>query len=345
MRVLADEVLEAAKQIIEDQSKDYTLDELDEELEMLAKRGQLVRDHLEAGRRDGFAGHPEFEQAQRAVLGEVQAKATGAEAWLEKVRNDLYTTRVAVQRTRAVDTHQDSEEREAVPVRVLPVAQPPPQAAIARAPVQPGVEWLVNTIADLGLSRGSRPAVGAARLPEQEDALALLARTQALTSQSLQQVAEGLTRWTDAEMRHRSKDWLVFDGQVIHYIAWKREWTAHHQENYPGLQGDALRRVLVERCLRPADKERIRYRSTVAQVWEYLDRAYQRQDVFLHDLMKPVFAHKEIGEKNYRALEEYLDLLIRTFDIAEEAGMLPVVLHMNNLRPMYEKWPHGEQAK
>ncbi len=204
---------------------------------------------------------------------------------------------------------------------------------------------MAKTIADLELSRGSRPAVGAARLPEQEDALALLARTQALTSQSLQQVAEGLTRWTDAEMRHRSKDWPVFDSQVIHYIAWKRELTAHHQENYPGLQGDALRRVLVERCPRPADKKRVRYRSTVAQVWEYLDRAYQQQDVFLHDLMKLVFAHKEIGEKNYRALEEYLDLLIRTFDIAEEAGMLPVVLHMNNLRPMYEKWPHVEQAK
>ncbi len=137
----------------------------------------------------------------------------------------------------------------------------------------------------------------------------------------------------------------MFDGQVIHYIAWKREWTVHHQENYPGLQGDALRRVLVVRCLRPADKERVRYRSTVAQVWEYLDRAYQRQDVFLHDLMKPVLAHREISDKNYRALEEYLDLLIRTFDIVEEAGMLPVVLHMNNLRPMYEKWLHGEQAK
>ncbi len=339
--VLADEVLEAAKQIIEDQSKDYTLEEVDEELEMLAKRGQLVRDHLEAGRRDGFAGHPEFKQAQRAVLGEVQAKATGVEAWLEKVRNDLYTAGAAVQRTRAVNMRQGSEEPEAVPVRVLPVTQPPRQAAIVRALVQ----WLANTIADLGLSRGSQPAVGAARLPEQEDALALFARTQALTSQSLQQVAEGLTRWTDAEMRHRSKDWPVFDGQVIHYIAWKREWTAHHQDNYPGLQGDALRRVLVELCLCPADKKRVRYRSTVAQVWEYLDRAYQWQDVFLHDLMKPVFAHKEIEEKNYRALEEYLDLLIRTFDIAEEAVMLPVVLHMNNLRPMYEKWPHGEQAK
>jgi hypothetical protein len=138
------------------------------------------------------------------VLGEVQANATGAEAWLEKVRNDLYTAGVAVQRTRAVDTCQGSKEPEAVLVRVLPVAQPPRQTAIARAQVQPGVEWLANTIADLGLSRGLRLAVGTARLPEQEDALPLLARTQALTSQSLQQVAEGLTCWTDAEMRHRS---------------------------------------------------------------------------------------------------------------------------------------------
>jgi hypothetical protein len=152
-------------------------------------------------------------------------------------------------------------------------------------------------------------------------------------------VAEGLTSSTDAEMKHRSKDWPVFDGQVIHG---SRSGMAHHQENYPGLQGDALRQVLVERCLRPTDKERVRYRSTVAQVGEYLDRSYQQQNVFLHDLIKPVLAHKEIGEKKYRALEEYLDLLIRTFDIAEEARILSVVLHMNNLRPMYEKWPHGE---
>jgi hypothetical protein len=84
----------------------------------------------------------------------------------------------------------------------------------------------------------------------------------------------------------------------------------------------------------PADKERVRYRSTAGRVWEYLDRAYMRQDVFLHDLMKLVLTHKEIGRKSYRSLEEYLDLLIQTFDIAEEAGMLPIALHMNNLRPM-----------
>ncbi len=34
-----------------------------------------------------------------------------------------------------------------------------------------------------------------------------------------------------------------------------------------------------------------------------------------------------------------MDLLIRTIDIAEETGMLPIRV------PMYEKWPDGEQAK
>ncbi len=52
-----------------------------------------------------------------------------------------------------------------------------------------------------------------------------------------------------------------------------------------------MRWVLVERCLWPAEKERVHYRSIVG-----------------HDLMKPVGAFKELGGKNYRDLEEYLDL-------------------------------------
>jgi hypothetical protein len=76
--------------------------------------------------------------------------------------------------------------------------------------------------------------------------------------------------------------------------------------------------------LQPADKEQVRYRSTVSQVWEYLDRAYMRQDTFLHDLIKPVHAFKELGEQNYRGLEEYLDLLLRTIYITEDGGMLPL---------------------
>jgi hypothetical protein len=170
---------------------------------MLSKRGQQVKELLEAGKKDGFGGHPEFAQAQRSVLGEVTVQVTSVEVWLEKVRNDLYTATVITQRTRAVDMRQGREDMEPVPVRILPVTQPPSQALPSRWTVQPSLDWLSSTIADLGVSRGSWPAAGAAGPQEQVDALALLTRTQALTSQSLQQVAEGLTRWTDEEMKHQ----------------------------------------------------------------------------------------------------------------------------------------------
>jgi hypothetical protein len=34
----------------------------------------------------------------------------------------------------------------------------------------------------------------------------------------------------------------------------------------------------------------------MSQVWEYLDQAYMRQNTFLRDLMKLVYAVKETGE-------------------------------------------------
>jgi hypothetical protein len=43
-----------------------------------------------------------------------------------------------------------------------------------------------------------------------------------------------------------SKAWPFFDGQILTYIAWKREWTSHHKENYTDLKGDSLKRVLEE---------------------------------------------------------------------------------------------------
>jgi hypothetical protein len=49
---------------------DYTLDKVDEELQLMAQHGQWLKELVAAGRRDGFAGHPDFEEAQRAVMGE-----------------------------------------------------------------------------------------------------------------------------------------------------------------------------------------------------------------------------------------------------------------------------------
>ncbi len=74
----------------------------------------------------------------------------------------------------------------------------------------------------------------------------------------------------------------MFDGQMLHRLVARVE--SPPCANYDGLQDDAQRRVLVDRCLRSADKERVRYKSSMDQVWEYLDRAYLRQDVFLHDI-------------------------------------------------------------
>ncbi len=105
MQALVDEVLETTKEIIKDQSIDYTLDEIDEELDMLSKRGQQIRELLETGQKDGLGSHPDFEQTQRAVLGEITAQVTGAETWLEEVRSDLYAAVVTTQRTRAEDTY------------------------------------------------------------------------------------------------------------------------------------------------------------------------------------------------------------------------------------------------
>jgi hypothetical protein len=126
------------------------------------------------------------------------------------------------------------------------------------------------------------------------------------------------------------KNCHVFDRQVLHYIAWKRAWNSHYAGNFPGLQGDTLRRVLVKRYLKPGEKEKVQYKSTVTQVWKYLNRAYLRQDTFLYDLMEAVHAVKDISEKNYRALEEFPDLLIWIFDIAKDTVMLSIVLHQNN---------------
>jgi hypothetical protein len=127
------------------------------------------------------------------------------------------------------------------------------------------------------------------------DPVMAMMQTQMIPTAAVQKFAEDISRWTSAEVRHGSKDWPVYDGMVLHYITWKREWKAHDQENYPDLQGDSLRRVLVERSLRPVDKERVKFKSTIEAVWELLDRIYARTDTFLTDLMAPLKATKPHG--------------------------------------------------
>src|SRR5450830_1065619 len=299
-----------AKEVIEEKSGDYTREEADFYIQEYAQQSRDLEQLMAEGRAAQYGGVALFEETRIGVA-EVLVAMKSAVEWLAGVRDGLPPT--------AVVERQESSQSSGVQVL-------------------PGRDWLADTMSDLSVN--SSAGAGAP-----VDPIAMLARTQAMTSASLQQVAEGLSRWTDAEMKHRSKDWPVFDGKTLSYVAWKREWNQHHMENYPGLQGDSLKRVLVERSLLPGDKDRVRYKPSLKEVWEYLDRTYIRHDTFLHDLMKPVLSAKEIGDRNFRGLEEYMDLLIRTFDIAKDAGMLDIVLHINNMRPMFEKWPHSEQTR
>ena len=98
------------------------------------------------------------------------------------------------------------------------------------------------------------------------------------------------------------------------------------------LSGDRLKRIMVERCLPEDVKERVLYKRTLEDIWKYLHMAYNRPDVFLHNLMAPVNAARTISEGDWRGLEAHMDLLRRTLEHAEDSGMTPVVLHHNNLK-------------
>jgi len=41
---------------------------------------------------------------------------------------------------------------------------------------------------------------------------------------SLAKAAEGICRWTEKEAENRSQDWPRFDGKVLGYPVWKKEW-------------------------------------------------------------------------------------------------------------------------
>jgi hypothetical protein len=71
-------VLEGVRQVIEDQNADYTLEEVDEELQLLSKQGQWLLELLTAGGVAWYAGHPQFEQVQKTLLEEERAQVEGA---------------------------------------------------------------------------------------------------------------------------------------------------------------------------------------------------------------------------------------------------------------------------
>jgi len=61
--------------------------------------------------------------------------------------------------------------------------------------------------------------------------------------------------------------------------------------------------------------------------------------------MKPILNARALAEGDYKGLERQLELLVHTFEQAREAYMLDIVLHVNTLQQMFEKWPRSEKVR
>jgi len=172
-----------------------------------------------------------------------------------------------------------------------------------------------------------------------------LVANQLVLGQSVAQMAKGFNNWSLREAENNSRDWPKFDGKILNYHAWKKAWKKHHMDVYPNLTVDHLKRVLEEQCLPEEVKDRITFKQTMDEVWKFLDITYVRPNQYFTDLMKPIVNARELSERDYKGLERNLELLLHTFERAREAGMLDIVLHVNTLQQMFEKWPQSEKVR
>jgi len=161
----------------------------------------------------------------------------------------------------------------------------------------------------------------------------------------MERMAKEFEHWLSREAENNSKGWPKFDGKILSYPVWKKAWERHHEDVYPNLTVDHLKRVLVEQCLPEEVKDRITYKPTMEEVWRFLDIKYMRTNQYLVDLMKPVQSARELAQGDFRGLERHLGMLEHTFDQAKGADMLDSLLHPITVQQMYEKWPPDERVR
>ena len=153
----------------------------------------------------------------------------------------------------------------------------------------------------------------------------------------MKETAGSLQEFMRRVAENSSRDWPKFDGTVLSYARWKKDWMRHHQETYPDLKEHHLKRVLGEQCL-PGDlKDRIQFKETMKEVWEFLDTAFVKPNQFFNELMQPITTAKVVQERDWKALEKNMELLQHTFEQAWEAGMLEIILQVTTVDQMIKK--------
>ena len=168
---------------------------------------------------------------------------------------------------------------------------------------------------------------------------------QTRSTEAVAKAVESLQIMVQKEAENSSRDWPKFDGKVLSYAMWKKDWKRHHLDVYPSLTVHHLKRVLIEKCLPDGIKERVRFKETMEEVWKSLDTAFVKPTQFFHELMQPITTAKVVQEGDWKALEMNMELLQHTFEQAREAGMLETALHVTTVDQMIRKWPFSEQVR
>lgn len=117
-------------------------------------------------------------------------------------------------------------------------------------------------------------------------------------------------------------------------MIWKKDWIRYHEEVYPSLRMEHLKRVLMNQCLPETIKEKIRFKRTMEEVWKFLDNAIIKQNAFFHGLMLPIINARPVPEKDWKVMEENLELLLHRFEHARELDIMDIVLHISTLKLM-----------
>ena len=308
VRTVARDGCAVAEPVLKEQSEDYTVSETATFLQEFGEFGRKMELLLAAPAAAGWVDRTCIEEANvelRAALDTM----VGATEWIKRVHDGLPEAEASPEPRRRAES----------------AGFVPPTRTASSAP-----SW--SSFSSAGEGRQGRP--GAASGGAGSGA-----------SSIMEQAAMSMFRMSLDGLEGRSRDWPKFSGKVLGYAVWKKEWQRHHHDKYKDLKGDSLKRIMLERCLPAEVKERVLFKRTIEEIWKYLDTAYNRPDVFLHDLMEPIRSARTMAAEDWRSLEHHMDLLRRTFEHADDAGMTAVVLHHNNLEVMYGKWPSAEQTK
>jgi hypothetical protein len=80
----------------------------------------------------------------------------------------------------------------------------------------------------------------------------------------------------------------------------------------------------VPACLPDNIKDKTEFKRSMEEIWKFMVSTLSKPDTFFHDLMQLITKAKVVLDKDWKALESNMKLLLQTFEHASESGMMSI---------------------